>query len=158
MTNLFYCYTFVSEKLKIIMMQAFVQAILQTQSSYRQLIQQKMKEYGINLSFEMLHVLRTLDRSGKVNQQELANLSFKDKSSLSYLIKNLEKKQLIYRQEDGTDKRSKLVMLTPKGKELYTKIHHLVNDVYEKIEGEVNIDHMRRCIDYMKEFNESIKN
>lgn len=140
------------------MMQAFVQTILQTQASYRQIIQRKIREYNIDLTFEMLHILRTLDRREKMNQQELANLSFKDKSSLSYLIKNLEKRELVCRQEDETDKRSKLVLLTPKGKQLYTQVKALVEEVYQKIESEVNIEQMRICIDYMKEFNETIKN
>jgi hypothetical protein len=58
------------------MMQTFVQTILQTQSFYRQIIHRKMREHNIDVTFEMLHILRCLDRvDSKVNQQELANLT-----------------------------------------------------------------------------------
>ena len=104
------------------MLQSFVQTILQTQSFYRQIIHRKIREHNIDVTFEMLHILRCLDSAGKVNQQELANLMYKDKSSLSYLIKNMEKRGLIKREEDVNDKRSKLVVLSDKGSELYIEI------------------------------------
>lgn len=75
------------------MLQTFIQTILQTQSYYRQIIHRKIRENNIDVTFEMLHIIRCLDASCKVNQQELANLTYKDKSSLSYLIKNMEKKR-----------------------------------------------------------------
>ncbi|WP_165040559.1 MarR family winged helix-turn-helix transcriptional regulator [Dysgonomonas sp. ZJ709] len=139
------------------MMQSFVQAILKTQSSYRQIIQRRMRENSINLTFEMLHIMRFLAKNEKINQQELANTTFKDKSSLSYLIKNMEKRGFVIREEDDRDKRSKLVMLTNDGKRLYEQVRIIVEDVYSSIEREVNLDHMKSCINYMDEFNEIIK-
>lgn len=139
------------------MLQAFVQTILQTQFFYRQIIHRKIREHRIDLTFEMLQILRCLNNSGKMNQQELANLTYKDKSSLSYLIKNMEKRGLVKREENETDKRSKLVLLTGKGKKLYVKIKQLAGGVYTQIENEVNLDHIQLCIDYMQEFAETIK-
>jgi DNA-binding MarR family transcriptional regulator len=105
----------------------------------------------------MLHILRCLDGVGKVNQQELANLTFKDKSSLSYLIKNMEKRGLIKREEDANDKRSKLVVLTEKGDKLYIEIRKIVEDVYNELEKNLNPKHIELCIDYMREFTQTIK-
>jgi len=105
----------------------------------------------------MLHILRCLDGAGKVNQQELANLTYKDKSSLSYLIKNMEKRGLIKRLEDVNDKRSKLVVLTEKGNELYVEIRKIIEDVYNELEQNLNLKHIELCIDYMKEFTQTIK-
>lgn len=139
------------------MLQTFVQTILQTQSFYRQIIHRKIREHNINVTFEMLHILRCLDRAGKINQQELANLTYKDKSSLSYLIKNMEKRGLIKREEDENDKRSKLVVLSEKGKLLYIEIKKIVEDVYNDLEKNLNLDHIGLCIDYMKEFVDTVK-
>ncbi|MDH6307801.1 DNA-binding MarR family transcriptional regulator [Dysgonomonas sp. PFB1-18] len=140
------------------MMQTFVQTILQTQSFYRQIIHRKIREHNIDVTFEMLHILRCMDRVGdKVNQQELANLTFKDKSSLSYLIKNMEKRGLIAREEDAADKRNKLVMLTEKGEQLYIQIKDIIEDVYTTLEQNVNTEHIQLCIEYMKEFTGTIK-
>ena len=139
------------------MLQTFVQTILQTQSYYRQIIHRKIREHGIDVTFEMLHILRCLDGAGKVNQQELANLTYKDKSSLSYLIKNMEKRGLIKREEDVNDKRSKLVVLSDKGNKLYVEIKKIIEDVYNELEKNVNLNHIELCIGYMKEFTQTIK-
>lgn len=139
------------------MVKDFVQAILQTQSSYRQAIHRKIREHNIDVTFEMLHVMRCLATEGKVNQQELAYKTYKDKSSLSYLIKNLEKRGLVCREEDVHDKRNKLVAFTHEGEKLYEHIHGLVEEVYSKIEQDVNRAHMAKCIAYLEEFNKSIK-
>lgn len=137
------------------MMQTFVQTILQTQSFYRQIIHRKMREHNIDVTFEMLHILRCLDRvDSKINQQELANLTYKDKSSLSYLIKNMEKRGLVSREEDPSDKRNKLVLLTAKGEILHTKIRKIIDDVYTKLEENVNSGHIQLCIEYMREFTD----
>lgn len=139
------------------MVKDFVQAMLQTQSSYRQAIHRKIREHNIDVTFEMLHLMRCLATEGKINQQELADKMYRDKSSLSYLIKNLEKRGFIRREEDKKDKRNKLVVFTEDGEKLYQLIHRLVNEVYTKIEQEVNISHLNTCIEYMEEFNKSIK-
>lgn len=136
-------------------MQTFVQTILQTQSFYRQIIHRKMREHNIDVTFEMLHILRCLDSvDSKVNQQELANLTYKDKSSLSYLIKNMEKRGLISREEDPSDKRNKLVVLTANGEKMHTEIREIIEDVYTKLEENVNSRHIQLCIEYMKEFTD----
>ncbi len=142
---------------RVNMVQTFIQTILQTQSIYRQIIHRKIREHNIDITFEMLHILICLGRSGQVNQQELANLTYKDKSSLSYLIKNMEKRGLVQRVEDVNDKRSKLVRMTDRGMELQARIRTIIDDVYEQVEGKVNIDHVQLCIDYMREFSETIK-
>lgn len=139
------------------MLQIFVQTILQTQSYYRQIIHRKIREHNIDVTFEMLHILRCLNSAGKINQQELANLTYKDKSSLSYLIKNMEKRSLIKREEDVNDKRSKLVVLSDKGSELYIEIKKIIEDVYNDLEKNLNLNHIELCIDYMKEFTQTIK-
>lgn len=137
------------------MMQTFVQTILQTQSFYRQIIHRKMREHNIDVTFEMLHLLRCLDSvDSKVNQQELANLTYKDKSSLSYLIKNMEKRGLVSREEDPSDKRNKLVVLTANGEKMHTEIREIIEDVYTKLEENVNSRHIQLCIEYMKEFTD----
>ncbi|GAB6120866.1 MarR family winged helix-turn-helix transcriptional regulator [Dysgonomonas termitidis] len=137
------------------MMQTFVQTILQTQSFYRQIIHRKMREHNIDVTFEMLHILRCLDRvDSKINQQELANLTYKDKSSLSYLIKNMEKRGLVSREEDPSDKRNKLVVLTAKGEKMHAEIREIIEDVYTKLEENVNQGHIQLCIEYMKEFTD----
>ena len=138
-------------------MQNFVLSILETQSTYRQIIQRRMREHKVELSFEMIQIIKRLYKNDNINQQELANLTFKDKSSLSYLLKNLEKKNLIIRIDDESDKRNKIVQLTDEGKDIFDKLTNIVEDVYATIERETNPEQLDACIHYMKEFNQVVK-
>ena len=138
------------------MLRDFILAILQTQSLYRRKIHEKMRKNNIDLTFEMLLVLRSLHYSGIVNQQELANRTYKDKSSLSYLINNLENRDLVKRVEDPQDKRSKKIVMTEHGELLFKTIQHIIENVYEEMSQNQNLSHIQSCIDYMNEFKDNL--
>lgn len=139
-------------------MQDFVYTLLMVQSSYRQAIYKEIRECGIDVSFEMLHILRRLYKQDRINQQELATLIYKDKSNLSYLLNNMEKRNLIKRIADEGDKRNKLVVLTDEGNAKSELIEKVVDSVYVKIEKNIDVSRMKRCIDYLKELNGFINN
>jgi DNA-binding MarR family transcriptional regulator len=139
-------------------MQDFIYALLMMQSSYRQAIQKKLREFNIDLTFEMLQIMKCLYRKDRVNQQELANQTFKDKSSLSYLLNNMEKRQLVERVEDDVDKRNKLVVLTDEGQALHEQIKLLIETVYSKVEQEIDMQKLQLCTNYMKELSEIVSN
>ena len=155
--NVFY-FNFVPEIEKIVKMQEFVYALLMVQASYRQAIQKRIREQGIDLTFEMIQVMRCLYRKDAVNQQELANQTYKDKSSLSYLLNNMERRRLITRVENSKDKRSKLIVLTEEGQALHQQIKTIVETVYQKVEDTADKVKLQFCVDYMKELSGIISN
>lgn len=109
---------------------AFAGSVSKLFMAYRQFIQQKLKESGVDLTFEMLQVIGILWKGDGINQQELANLTLKDKASMTYLIDNLTKRKLVMRQEDESDRRNKLIFLTTQGKELQKKLQPWVDEMY----------------------------
>lgn len=86
--------------------------------AFRRYIQRTLKEHGIGITFEMLQVLSCLWRDQGIAQQTLAERIIKDKASLSNLLSNLERKGYVCRREDASDRRNKLVYLTPAGEAL----------------------------------------
>ncbi len=117
--------------------------------AFRQFIQQKLKAANLDLTFEMLQILSYLSDKEGTNQQEIANATVKDKASLTYLIDNLTRRELVYRQEDEQDRRNKLIFLTPKAKlllsetllpyldEMYVKVTQGLSN--EDIEGVIKV-------------------
>lgn len=97
----------------------------------RQHIQVKLKEHGISLTFEMLEVMGCLWRKDGVNQQEIADYTLRDKSSMTYLLDNLTRRGLVTRVEDENDRRNKLIYLTGEGKKLKDKLYPWAIEVYE---------------------------
>jgi DNA-binding MarR family transcriptional regulator len=90
-------------------------AMAELRTHVRQFIQVKIKEHGINITFEMLEVMSCLWRQDGINQQEIAGITLRDKSSMTYLLDNLVKRKLVHRVEDENDRRNKLIYLQRKG-------------------------------------------
>ncbi len=139
-------------------MQNFVYALIMVNASYRQAIQKKIRDLDIDITFEMLQVMRCLIRKDNVNQKELANQVQKDKSSLSYLLNNMEKRNLISRIEDKTDKRYKLITITRQGKTVHDQIRSAIDSIYTKVDQTMDSREMEACIETMKEISAIVSN
>lgn len=63
-------------------------------------LQQNLKESGINITAEQWSILYNLWQEEGLTQQELANRTFRDKPSVTRLINNLEKLNLVIRVND----------------------------------------------------------
>ena len=83
---------------------------------------QKFSEEGHDFSLDQWIVMMRLWVDDGQTQQQLANKSFKDKTSITRLIDTLEKKDLVVRVPDKIDRRAKLVYLTNKGKEIQKEL------------------------------------
>ncbi|MGL4332950.1 MAG: MarR family winged helix-turn-helix transcriptional regulator [Bacteroidales bacterium] len=132
---------------------SLILAILQTQSTFRTVVQRSLGQLDKNITFEMIQVLVELWKQDGINQQELANKTFKDKSSLSYLLNNLEKRDLVLRYEDEHDRRNKLILLTDKGRELQNHFSPILGEIYAQMAEKLDPDTLDFVISYMKELN-----
>ncbi|MCJ8165989.1 MarR family transcriptional regulator [Pontibacter sp. E15-1] len=94
-------------------------------------MRQKFKEHDVNITFEMLQVLRFLWGKDGVNQQEIADAILKDKASLTYLLDNLVRRKLVQRTEDSQDRRNKIITLTDEGQEMKDLIMPWITEMFE---------------------------
>lgn len=90
------------------------------------------KEEGIDISPEQLTVLSLLWKKDRVTQQELCNITFKDKPNMTRLIDSLEEKGLAKRTTDQNDKRNNLIVLTPEGKAIEEEAFLVANATMRK--------------------------
>lgn len=77
---------------------------------------------GIDLQVEQFPVLMIPYFKGNISQQEIADISGRDKSSILRSIASLTAKQFLMTAQDPFDKRKKMVQLTKEGKILAEKI------------------------------------
>ncbi|MDR6197708.1 MarR family transcriptional regulator [Siphonobacter sp. SORGH_AS_0500] len=126
--------------------------------AFRQFIQYKLKIAKLDLTFEMLQVLSYLSDKEGVNQQEIANATVKDKASLTYLIDNLTGRELVYRQEDGQDRRNKLIFLTPKAKELLeVTLIPYIEEMYSRLIDNVSNEELKTVIEVINKMTANLK-
>jgi len=123
----------------------------------RQYIQVKIKEHGINITFEMLEVMGCLWKKDGINQQELADLTFRDKSSMTYLLDNLVKRKMVKRVEDSNDRRNKLVYLTKEGKNLRVQLNPWVAELYAMASEEVAVKDLQTGVTLLSKMIGNLK-
>lgn len=109
----------------------------------KQFIQRKLRKHGIDLTYEMLQVLTVLWRKGKMNQQDIADNIQKNKASLTSLLDNLEKRGLVMRSEDPSDRRNKIISLTPLGLQYRVQFQPIFNEFYETLSKDVSKEKLR---------------
>ena len=99
-----------------------------------------LKKNGVGLTPEQFLLVDLLWNHGPMTQQALANLMQKDKNSITKIVDGLEKKALVERRKNMSDRRSNYVVLTPKSEamkiEAKEKGISLLDDVLEGISDE----------------------
>ncbi len=81
-------------------------------------LQRNLKEAGLSITSEQWSIMYNLWVEEGLTQQELAIRTFRDKPSVTRLINNLEKLNLVIRVNDKNDRRSNLIYLTKTGRKM----------------------------------------
>ena len=132
-------------------------AMTEMKNYLRQFIQSKIKEHNISLTFEMLEILACLWQQDGINQQELADKTIKDKSSMTYLVDNLVKRGMVKRVADKNDRRNNLIFLTKEAKLLQKKLYPWVFEMYDKATHEVKVADIKKSITLIKKMNKNLR-
>lgn len=110
----------------------------QTALSARAFLSRRLEDNKIDMTIEQFKVMVVLWKEKSSTQQNIADFVGKDKTSVTRLIAGLEKRSLIKRTSDKTDKRCNLVTLTQQGIALETPTMAVVNEATQFIHQ--NID------------------
>ena len=98
------------------------------------------KANGINLTAEQFLVMDTLWNQGEMTQQSIAYIIQKDKNSVTQFIDNLEKKGLVQRSVDSSDRRVNNIKLSKVGMAMKDNTKKVaiaaINDILEGISEE----------------------
>ena len=136
---------------------AFTREVTKLNIGFKQYLQSKLRQNNIDLTFEMLQVLGCLWRSDGINQQEIANITVKDKASMTYLIDNLTKRGLVSRLEDANDRRNKLILLTEQGKFLKTKIQPVIDEMHEVSGKNIDVTKLKEFMAVLEKIEGNLK-
>jgi DNA-binding MarR family transcriptional regulator len=90
-------------------------------------LQKNFRNAGLDITIEQWSVLYHLWKEDGLSQQELGTRTFRDKASITRLIDNLERLELVTRTASKSDRRINLVCLTEKAKPLQEITYHLAN-------------------------------
>ncbi len=112
-------------------------------------LQKKFREEGYNITVEQWQVLINLNNTNEQFHQQLAENTFKEKSTITRLLDGLEKKNLINRVADTIDRRQKRIKITLEGKKLLKKLRPFALEVQSRALNEVDLKQMKICQDIL---------
>jgi len=114
-----------------------VDNIIALRTSLKQYYIQKIKEQHLDITYEMLQVLAALWKKERMNQQDIAVAIQKNKASVTPLLDNLCKRDLVKRVNDPNDRRNNLIELTLKGDAYRELLNPVQQDLYKAILKEI---------------------
>jgi DNA-binding MarR family transcriptional regulator len=91
-------------------------------------LQKKFNNAGLNITIEQWSVLYHLWKQEGISQQELCNATFRDKPSITRLVDNLEKSNLVKRVASENDRRINLIFLTKQAQKLQEETMALADE------------------------------
>lgn len=103
----------------------------------------KIKEKGINITFEQYTILTMLWDNENLCQYNLAELTNRDQASTSRLINTLIKNELIIRVTSEKDKRVKNIKLTARGEEIKDLVKDVVKESFDEAVKGVSEEEMQ---------------
>lgn len=92
--------------------------IRQTSKRLQSALQQRFRQAELDVSFEQWTVLLALWKKDGRSQQELSADTCRDQTSLSRLLDTMVRRNLIIRVQSPEDRRTNLIYLTRRGREL----------------------------------------
>jgi len=111
---------------------------------------------GLDVTKEQMVVLKKLHEQDGLSQNELALLTYRDKSSLARLLSKMEKKRYIIRKQHSEDKRVNNVFLTKQGKSLFSKTRPSVQKVIDTMENGVSAFEKNQIITILKKIQTNL--
>jgi DNA-binding MarR family transcriptional regulator len=120
-------------------------------------LQRKFNQAGLNLTIEQWSVLYHLWKEDGKSQQELCNATFRDKPSITRLVDNLEKLQLVKRVSSESDRRMNLIFLTRQAQKLQEQAMQLAEETLNEALGTVPYDKIDVCKEVLQVVYDNLK-
>ena len=120
-------------------------------------LQKKFNTAGLNITIEQWSVLYHLWKQEGISQQELCNATFRDKPSITRLVDNLEKQNLVKRVASENDRRINLIFLTKQAQKLQEETMALAEETLNDALIGVPADRIDVCKEVLQLVYDNLK-
>ncbi len=118
-------------------------------------LHEAFQQHGLDVSKEQMIVLKKLHHEDGLNQNELAHLTWRDKSSLARLLAKMERKGYVIRRQHDLDKRVNLVYLTESGREIFRNTRPIIQKAIDILEKDIDKADIKRMIEILKRIQDN---
>lgn len=120
-----------------------------TGKALRRRLNNNLLHSGAELAAEQVIVLAHLGHQEGFSQQAIAEILNIDKASTTRIIDALEKKALLKRVPDKTDRRQNMIRMTEKGKKRIIDLQPVVLAMQEEALRGINPADVQKCTDVL---------
>ncbi len=120
-------------------------------------LQKKFNSAGLNLTIEQWSVLYHLWKEDGISQQELCKATFRDKPSITRLVDNLEKLQLVKRVASENDRRINRIHLSKQASKLEEQTMALAEETLNDALDGVSPNQVSLCKEVLQKVYDNLK-
>lgn len=120
--------------------------------------QEAFKHANIDLTKQQWLLLKLLTEKDGVQQNELAFITNRDKTSLTRLVSVMEKKYLVARIPSKTDRRINNIHLTTKGQNIYQLAKPIIQKSLDTLQSGLTEGEIQNTIEVLKKIQFNLTN
>ena len=120
-------------------------------------LQKKFNASGLNLTIEQWSVLYHLWKEDGISQQELCNATFRDKPSITRLVDNHEKLNLVKRVPSENDRRINLIFLTKQAQKIHEQTMAMAEATLNEALEAVPVEKIDVCKEVLQVVYDNLK-
>ena len=124
--------------------------------NFRRWIQEQLRTQDI--TFPQFGAMAALSQNDRITQTELSEMLDIDATTTMVVCDSLEKKSLIQRLADPSDRRVNRLVLTDGGKEIVTKIYPQIRDGSKEILTGTSASELKTTVHLLENIRENIRN
>jgi DNA-binding MarR family transcriptional regulator len=120
-------------------------------------LQKKFNGAGLNITIEQWSVLYHLWKQDGQSQQQLCNATYRDKPSITRLVDNLEKLNLVKRVASDNDRRINLIYLTRQAQKLEEETMKIADQTLHEALETVPAERIEVCKEVLQIVYDNLK-
>ena len=120
-------------------------------------LQKKFNNASLNITIEQWSVLYHLWKQDGISQQDLCNATFRDKPSITRLVDNLEKLDLVKRVASDSDRRINKIYITKHSMKLQEQTMELAEETLNEALESVPADKIDVCKEVLQVVYDNLK-
>ena len=105
----------------------------------RHFMHKQIASLELDVTYEMVKVLFILSEHKELNQQQIADMTLKNKASLTSLIDNMQKRDLVIRTEDAADRRNKIITMTEQGQSTLEAVKPVLKNLFQDLYQDISL-------------------
>ena len=113
-------------------------------------LQKLLDEAGVDVNKEQFVVLKKLKLDNGITQNELAEKTYRNKSSMTRLLNKMISKGYVVKKQLLTDKRKNGVFITQKGEEILNATLPIIKKMMDLIEENITQNEKQQLINTLK--------